>query len=183
VHVAPCGGVGAEVLAHLERVWFRHAQSAIDTTEVVEPACGPGKGDGDPPRPALALAAAQSGEDAECQEIAGRMVERLAGEGDGVLHASRPASVLGEPAHHLHEAVEAATVRPGSRGAICGQPADDEPRSQGGQPRRGIVETAQGTRPVAVDDDVRGSDHTLEGGPAFWRAQVEPGAALAEAAV
>src|SRR4030095_2410870 len=92
-----------------------------------------------------------------------------------------PEPVLGKPARHLHEAVEAATVRPRSRRTIGREAADDEPGSQGTQSRRGIAETAQGAGPVAVDDDVGGASQTLEGGPISCKTQIESSASPAAA--
>jgi hypothetical protein len=111
-----------------------------------------------------------------------RMIEGLARQGDRPVLACRPAPLLREAAHHLHEAVDA-TVRPWSRRSIGGEPADDESRSQRSQSRRGIAETAQGARAIRVDDDVSGRHQSLERSPSVLTAKVEPRAALAEAAV
>src|SRR5262249_28172492 len=137
-----------------------------------------GKRDGDPPGPALALATPETRDHTERQEIPGRMVERLARKRPRTLRFRRAAALLGNPTHHLHEAVEAATVSPGTRRAICGEPADDQPRPQSGERPGGVAQTAERARPVAVHDDVGGADEALEDGPITRRPQVERRASL-----
>src|SRR5262245_15785634 len=111
------------------------------------------------------------------------MIEGLARKRDRSRLACRAAALLREAAHHLYEAIEAATKRPRPSRAVGGEPADDQPGPKRRESRRGIAETAQRAGAIAVDDHVGGRDQPLEGVPIFRMPEIERGAVLAETAV
>src|SRR5262249_11206301 len=169
LHASPRRRVDLKILLHLGQRGLRYPQPILDATQIVEPSRRACEGDRDAPRSALDLAPAEADENTQGEQIARCVVECLAWQRHGMLGPGRSTALLGDTAHHLRGAVEAAPVRPRSRRAIGGEPADDEPGSQGSEPGCGVSQAAQGARSVAVDDDIRDADQALEGRPTFRR--------------
>ena len=98
----------------------------------------------------------QRGQRAEGQQVAGGVVQRLAGQR---LRRRPVAGGLGlgvvEAAGGLHQAIEAAPAAPGADGAVGGERDADDPRAQARQRPAARSRGRRGARAVALHEHVR----------------------------
>ncbi len=130
-------------------------------------------------RGAVLQLAGDGGEDPRCEEVSGRVVERLGRQRAGGAAVGR----LGErdAGGGLDDAVEAAMVAPGSDAAPRVERGDDQPRSTLRQVLRRQAEPVERPGPVAGDDDVGRREQGVERLP--LRAEVQQRRSLAHAGV
>lgn len=113
-------------------------------------------------------------------QVAGRVVERLNGQGYGLFLATPHAPSFGNAAAHLHQAVEAASFAPWAGPAIGIQADVHQPRCDGAAHVGTETQAFQGIGPIAVDQNVGAGEQRLETLATCRLAQVQPRALLAQ---